>query len=312
MSTPTHVVLGGTGAVGSATVRGLLARGITPLTVSRHPPQTVPSPGHPVPWTQADMLDPAEAHRVLEGADIAYVAVGLPFVTQVWAEQWPIIIKNVSDAALAQGTHLIYLDSAFSLGRSDGPMTEQTPVNPACPKGEICAQALTILEEAAARGLSLTITRSADPYGGREVYGAFTTLALAKIARRHPGVWMIDADQPHSLSYVADIGNALALVGTTPAARGRLWHLPTAPALTGRRYIEIAAQQKGRINVMSADILRIGSVFDPEAREVIELIYEYEAPYIFDSQAFESEFGVSPTPYDQGIPTALASWEQDR
>jgi hypothetical protein len=34
------------------------------------------------------------------------------------------------------------------------------------------------------------------------------------------------------------------------------------------------------------------------------MAYQYTAPYVFDSSAFETTFGIAPTPYRDGIAAA--------
>ena len=39
-----------------------------------------------------------------------------------------------------------------------------------------------------------------------------------------------DPDQPHTYTYIPDIGEGLAVLGVHPAAPGEVWHLPNDPA----------------------------------------------------------------------------------
>ncbi|QNE35504.1 NAD-dependent epimerase/dehydratase family protein [Leifsonia shinshuensis] len=281
-----HVVLGGNGVAGKETVRALVRAGRSPVSVGRRP-STVDG----ATSATADLLDPAAVARVLDGAEVAYLVAGLPYSTRVWAQQWPVITRNVVDAALARGVRLVFLDNVYAYGALRGPMTEQTAVRPNSRKGAIRADVLRALDDAAARGLDVTIGRSADFYGPGAATSAFNMFGLAPIARGKPGTWLVDADQPHSLTYTPDLGEALAVLGTDPAARGRTWHLPTAPPLTGREYLRIAGGPSARVKVMGRGTLRIGALFSTPARETLEMAYQYEAPYVFESGAFERAFG---------------------
>jgi len=245
-----------------------------------------------------------ETVRALLERGITPAAVGRPYSHRVWARDWPLVVGNTIDAAIAQGTRLVYLDNVYAYGGVDGPMTEQTPVRPTSKKGVVRASALRLLEEATARGLSVTIGRSADFYGPGATTSVFNGFALDKIAAGKPGTWLFDADLPHSLTYTPDIGDALAVLGTAPEAHGRTWHLPTAPALTGREYIELAG---GTTNVMGGGMMRVGAVFSSAARETLEMAYQYTAPYVFDSSAYETAFGVTATPVEQGIAVTLGA-----
>jgi len=298
----THAVLGGTGVAGRETVRALRDLGESVASVARRPAHTTG-----VTSIVADLLVPDDVLRALRGADVAYLTAGLPYSSRVWAQQWPVIVRNTVDAAIANGTHLVYLDNVYAYGHVDGAMTETTPIRATSRKGRIRAAALRTLDEAADRGLVVTIARSADFYGPGATTSVFNSFALDNIAAGKDGTWLFDADQPHSLNYTPDIGRALAILGTQQAARGRSWHVPTAPALTGRQYIELAAGPQARTRVMGLGTMRVGALFNSAARESLELAYQNTAPYLFDSRLFETTFGVGATPIEVGIAATLAA-----
>lgn len=300
MSAGRHVVLGGNGVAGRETVRALVRAGRSPVSVGRRP-STVDG----ATSATADLLDAADVARVLDGAEVAYLVAGLRYSTRVWQEQWPVITRNAVAAALASGARLVFLDNVYAYGELRGPMTEQTELRPNSRKGAIRADVVRALDAAASRGLDVTIGRSADFYGPGATTSAFNMFGLAPIARGKAGTWLVDADQPHSLTYTPDLGEALAVLGTDPAARGRTWHLPTAPPLTGREYLHVAGGPTARVKVMSRAVLRIGGLFSAPARETLEMAYQYEAPYIFDSSAFERTFGVAATPVEEGVTATL-------
>ncbi|MFE4950856.1 NAD-dependent epimerase/dehydratase family protein [Leifsonia sp. NPDC056665] len=300
MSPTGHVVLGGNGVAGRETVRALVRVGLSPVSVGRRS-STVDG----ATSATADLLDAADVARVLDGAEVAYLVAGLPYSTRVWAQQWPVITRDVVDAALGHGVRLVFLDNVYAYGELRGPMAEQTALRPNSRKGAIRADVVRALDAAAARGLDVTIGRAADFYGPEASTSAFNMFGLTPIARGKAGTWLVDADQPHSLAYTPDVGAALTVLGTDPAARGRTWHLPAAPALTGREYLRIAAGPSARVKVIGRGTLRIGALFSTPARETLEMAYQYEAPYLFDSSAFESAFGVTATPVEEGIAATL-------
>lgn len=298
-----HVVLGANGIIGRETAAALLRRGESTTTASRRP-GTVDG----AESILADLLNPADVSRALTGAQVAYLTVGIAYSSAVWAEQWPTIVRNVIDASLAHGTHLIYFDNVYAYGPVEGSMTERSPIAASTKKGLVRAEALTALHHAAReRGLSVTVARSADFYGPGAATSSFNTYALAKLAAGKSGSWFFDADQPHSLTFTPDIGEALAILGTHPDGRADVWHLPTAGALTGREYLGLAGTPGTKINVMSRTTMRVGGLFNAGARESLEMSYQYTAPYVFDSRAFESTFGMPATPIADGIAVTLES-----
>jgi nucleoside-diphosphate-sugar epimerase len=303
MNSPTHVVLGASGVAGRETLAALAAAGLPTVAVSRSPGALPPA----VTAMPADLTDAAAARRAVGSAEVAYLTVGLPYSLKAWRAGWPVILRNTIDACVASGTHLVYLDNVYAYGATDAPMTESTPVRPTSRKGELRAQLLRTLDDAVRdEGLVVTVGRSADFYGPGASTSVFTSFALDAIRAGKTPTWLVDARQPHSMTYTPDIGRALVVLGTDPRARGGVWHLPTAPALTGEEYLAIATGTPGAHRTMSVTTLRIGALFSSAAREALELVYQNDRPYVFDSSAFERTFGIAPTPYAEGIRASLA------
>ena len=298
----THVILGSNGVVGRETIAALRAGGHAVTAVSR-----TPSADPVVPHIAADLRDAASAARALQGADVAYLTVGLPYSTRAWRRDWPVVMRNAIDGCLANGTHLVYFDNVYAYGRTDAPMTESTPIRPSSRKGEVRAGLLRMLDAARDdHGLDVTVARAADFYGPGASTSAFNMFAIDRVTAGKPPTWLFDASRPHSMTYTPDIGAALAVLGTDDRARGRTWHLPTAPALTGEQYLALATGDRLGHRTMSTVTMRFGSLFSSAARETLEMAYQYTAPYEFDSTAFERTFGVTPTPYAEGIAASLA------
>jgi nucleoside-diphosphate-sugar epimerase len=55
-------------------------------------------------------------------------------------------------------------------------------------------------------------------------------------------------------------------------------------------------------------MLRLAGLFDPAAREMIEMAYEFEEPYILDSSKIEQAFGLRPTPLEVAIGETVDWW----
>lgn len=294
-----HILLGGNGAVGRETAAELLRRGLEVVSVGRQPSRVAG-----VESVVANVLDPDAVRRALVGADVAYLLVGLPYRLGAWRRDWPVVMRNAIAAARASEAHLVFLDNVYSYGRTEGPMTERTPIRPSSRKGEVRAGLLRMLEDARAGGLDATVVRSADFYGPGAATSVFNMMAVDNVARGKRPVWLFDASKPHSMTYTPDIGRALAVIGTDERAAGKTWHVPTAaPAQTGREYVRLLGG--GEARVMSLATMRIAGLFMPTARETIELAYQNTEDYVFDSSAFERTFGVAPTPYADGVARTL-------
>ena len=198
-------------------------------------------------------------------------------------------------------------------GPVDGPTTENTPHHPTSIKGTVRQRVTeTVLEAFESGAVNGVIARSADFYGpGANANGIPNLLVLQRIVAGKSARWLASADALHSLTYTSDCGRALPLLVGDESTYNRVWHLPTAhPAITMRRFVEIAAQiaeTKPRVSIMPRWMLSVGGLFDKTLRELPEMAYQYDRDYIFDSSQFESHFSFSPTSYEQGIRETISS-----
>ena len=98
---------------------------------------------------------------------------------------------------------------------------------------------------------------------------------------------------------------ATAILGNTESADNQVWHLPTASnPLTGKEWIEAIAKEMGvepKFQVVSKFLVQIIGLFVPIMRETVEMMYQYDRDYVFDSSKYEKKFDYKPTPYLEGI-----------
>lgn len=104
------------------------------------------------------------------------------------------------------------------------------------------------------------------------------------------------------------------MLGNTPSAFNQVWHMPTDKhALTGKEFIEIAAKAYGikpGYMVLKKWMLQIFGLFNPIIKEAVEMIYQSEYEYLFDSSKFEKAFGYKPTAYEVGIKATASSYKK--
>jgi nucleoside-diphosphate-sugar epimerase len=94
------------------------------------------------------------------------------------------------------------------------------------------------------------------------------------------------------------------LLGQNPDSDNQVWHLPAAPALTGRQLLEIAAafyHIKPKFMKVNKAMLWLIGLFQKVVMGTVEMYYQYDHDYIFDSSKFEKAFHFKPTSYEEGI-----------
>jgi nucleoside-diphosphate-sugar epimerase len=53
-------------------------------------------------------------------------------------------------------------------------------------------------------------------------------------------------------------------------------------------------------------MMALGGLFIPAARESVEMLYEFEKPFVVDSSRFERAFGMKATPIEESIRATVA------
>src|SRR4051812_34899913 len=105
-----------------------------------------------------------------------------------------------------------------------------------------------------------------------------------------------DPDQPHTYTYIPDIGEGLAVLGERPEAPGQVWHLPNdSQTRTTRQLVDIVYRQaghaRGRLRAMPPLLLRALGVVNPAVRELVEMQYLFAEPFIVDSSKITNKLG---------------------
>lgn len=295
MSDELHVIFGA-GQVGSQLAARLLAAGLRVRVVKRSPA------GAPegAELRLGDAADPAFCSDAASGAATVYNCLNPPYSAAIWAKLWPLYVENLIAAAGKAGARLIVLNNLYMLGRTGGrPMDEDTQPNPCSRKGEVRALASERLFAAHRNGtVRAAEGRAADYYGpgGHETYVGdyFWKPALAGRPVQLP----IDPDAIHTYHYIPDVAAGLAALGSADdAALGRPWMLPCHPAETLRTLARRLSETLVReipLGRMPRWIIQGGAVFVPFLREVAEMMYQWDEPFIVDDRRFRERFAVEP------------------
>lgn len=262
----------------------------------------------------ADLFNPTELKNAIKGSEIVYVTVGLPYNYQIWKEKWPKLIKNLLEICETEGSKLVFFDNVYMYGKDNlNPMTENSLVNPPSKKGEIRAQISKMIMEKTNQGnLKALIARSADFYGPSiEKSSLLTETVFKPLSKGKKANWLANDTFRHSFTFTPDAGRATALLGNTEKAYGQIWHLPTASnPLTGKEWVENIAKEMGtkpRHRVVTKFMVQLMGLFMPVMRESVEMLYQYDREYVFDSSKFEKEFNFQPTSYTEGIKKIIES-----
>jgi len=305
-----HVVLGASGGTGGAIVRALAERGRRVRAVNRAGDAAVPAG---VERIAADVSTLGGARRAIAGASVVYHAAQ-PTYTR-WVKDFPGLSRAIADATAEAGARLIFADNLYMYGPVDGPLTEETPTRATGKKGILRARMADELLSAHREGrLRVAIGRASDYFGpgGRDSTIGDRLFEAALRGKKVP--WLGSLDVPHTASYTEDIGRAHAILGERPEADGRVWHLPAAPAVTGRGFVAMVAEALGRPltpTATSATMVRLAGLFVPMIREIGETLPQWTEPFVVNAARFERTLGpFTVTPLPEGVATTIAWYRQ--
>jgi nucleoside-diphosphate-sugar epimerase len=310
MNTDLHVIFG-TGAIGLATLDALRRRGRTVRMVNRSGKAQVPKD---VDVVAGDAANPVFAARAAEGAAVVYQTMNPPY--HQWSAQFPALQAGVLAAAEATGARLVSMENVYMYGRPAGrPLTEDRTNNAHTKKGRLRADmAAELLDAHRAGRVEVAIGRASDYFGPRG--GAQSNLGdrvfPAALAGKTSTV-LGDRHQPHTYTYIPDIGEGLAVLGEHPEAPGEIWHLPNDPRTrTTQELVDIIYRQAGqprtRIRTVPPLLLRALALMNPVVRELLEMQYQFEEPFIVDSSKITTRLGVTATPLEQAVAETLKSY----
>jgi nucleoside-diphosphate-sugar epimerase len=297
-----HTILGAGGPVANALTTELLNHNETIRLVSRRPSKFT---GDKLSWQKADLLNYPELSAAAKGSTVIYLCAGLVYDKEIWKQQWPVLMHNVIAVAKENNARLIFFDNVYMYGLVDGPMTEETPYKPSSVKGQIRAGiADMLMNEVKAGTLRASIARGADFYGTDSGNAFVDMMVLGKYSKKQSAQWMGNPNCKHSFSYIPDMGKGMFLLGQNPDSDNQIWHMPTAPALTGKEFLDLAAATYGvkpKYMRISKLMLFLLGLFNKLIMGTVEMYYQTNHDYIFDSSKFEKAFNFKPTSYKDGL-----------
>ena len=297
-----HVILG-TGAIGRAVAEKLAMQGEPLRMVNRSGKMAEVPTG--VELVAADLYDPANVREVTRGAKVVYHAAQPAY--HEWVKNFPLLQKSIIDGLTGSDAKLVLVENVYMYGETHGkPMTEETPYNAHTRKGrvrgEISRAAFAAHKEGRVRVSSARGGNFFGPWGTDSTMGERVFYPLL---RGQPAQLIGRTDVPHTHTYVNDFAATLVRLGEHKEADGQIWHVPNdQPSLSQGELVRLFAEEAGvepKMRSMGKLMMSIGGLFIPEAKETVEMMYEFEKPFIIDSSKFEKAFGMKATPIREAI-----------
>jgi len=304
-----HVIFG-TGPLGSSVMRELIQRGKTVRMVNRSGKANVPAS---VEVIAGNAYDSGTARRLTKGAAVVYQCAQPPY--HQWAEKFPPLQASILDGAAANHARLVIGDNLYMYGAVEGKIHDGLPTRPHTRKGKIRQQMAEAALEAHQRGkVQAAIGRGSDFFGPGVFNSTMGERVFLPALQGKSASAVGSLDIPHTYTYIDDFGKALVMLGQHEESFGQVWHVPNPETVTQRQFITMIFDGIGarpKMSAMGKLMMSIGGLFIPEARESLEMMYEFERPFVVDDSKFRAAFGNHATPLRQAIDATVDWYRQN-
>src|SRR6185436_10697488 len=300
-----HIVVGA-GAIGTATALLLAERGDEVVMVTR----SGSGPTHAtITLTAGDASSSARMTELATGAVAIYNCAGPAY--HRWPTDWPPIAQALLTAAERSDAVLLTVGNLYGYGPVSGPIAEDLPLAAQGTKGLTRARmwrdALAAHDAGRVRA---TEVRGSD-YVGRGAQSHLSDRVVPRLLAGRDVTVMKSADTAHSWTATDDVARLLVTVALDERAWGRPWHVPSNPPRTQREAVADLCRVGGvhpvKVREYPGMLIRAMGLFNPIMRELPEVEYQLEEPFVLDSTAAQRTFGLAPTPWDDVLAGVIAS-----
>jgi nucleoside-diphosphate-sugar epimerase len=258
----------------------------------------------------SDLYRPQNVREVTRGAKVVYQA-SQPHYNE-WPEKFPPLQNSILDGLTGSGAKLVLIENIYMYGAMNGrAFSEDMPHRAHTRKGRVRGEISNAAFAAHNEGrLRVSAARGGNFFGPWGTDSTMGARVFYPLLHGKPAQLIGRTNLPHTHTYVRDFGKALVILGERDEADGQAWHVPNdQPKMTQGELVRMFAEEAGlepKMSSMGKLMMSIGGLFIPEAKETVEMMYEFENPFIIDSSKFEKTFGMTATPMRQAIQETVA------
>lgn len=235
---------------------------------------------------------PEKLISIFQNSDIVFSCTDVPY--QFWGEFYPLLSKSMVEGLKHSNARLVFADHMYSYGNIKGEfLHENLPHLAKTVKGKIRAEVIDNFYKSGVND-RVAIVKSSDFIGPRIEKGVFGTDFLKSIYYNKTVYLPSNTTLPHHFTFIEDFSKALVLVAFEPNAFNEIWHVPNAKAISQNEWVKIFEHETGlkiKFQSIHKSIIKLVGLFNPFVRELNELSYQFEYPYLVDAQKFINQFG---------------------
>ncbi|MCQ4119565.1 NAD-dependent epimerase/dehydratase family protein [Rhodococcus tibetensis] len=301
-------IVTGAGLVGTTVAQQLAEQGRRVRVLTR----SGSGPEHPlIERRPVDVSDASALRAAFEGTTAVYHCIHAAYTAEAWERTLPAAEQTVLAAAGEVGAVVVFPESLYSYDTEQQPMTETTPRTATTGKRGIRARLL----DARSASSTPTVSVVASDFFGPQVLTAHAGERMVPVVLAGKTMRVLgSADTPHSFTFVPDLAAAMIIAAHDRELWDSVLHAPTVPAVTQRQMVQAYADAAGvpapKVSALPGWVLRaIGRVHEG-SRELAEMMYQFEKPFVMDSSASEKRLGLKPTPLPQAAEQTVQWWRE--
>jgi nucleoside-diphosphate-sugar epimerase len=305
-------VIFGTGPLAQAVMHALIKRGQRVKMINRSGKRPMDVPAE-VEIIAGDAYSTAFTRSVTKGSSVVYQCAQPEY--HKWVDEFPALQAAILEGAASNGSKLVVGENLYMYGDTNGQLIhEGLPYTAQTRKGKVRAAMSNALFDAHRAGkVRVAVARASDFYGPGVLGSALGERTFIPLLQGKPAEVTGSLDLPHSYTYINDFGEALVILGEREEAIGQAWHVPNPPTLTQRELLTLFFKEAGlepKFTTLSKIMLMLGGLFVPAAKEMVEMAYEFEKPFVVDASKFVKTFGDISTPYVKTVSATLDWYRQ--
>lgn len=306
---PTLYVVTGAGPVGWTVAELLAEQGHEVRLLTR----SGSGPEHPrIERRRTDVSNPAQLSGAFAGAAAVFHCIhGSAYSAKAWRTELPQAEQSVMDAAAAAGAVVVFPESLYSYSEPGRVMAETSPREASNGKRGVRTGLLKARQAHAADTVSVV---AGDFFGPRVLMAHAGERMVPLVLAGKSVQAMGSAAQPHSFTFVPDLAAAMVKAAQQPALWNHVLHAPTGPAVTQRELATAFATAAGKpapgVGAIPGWVVRALGLVSADMRELVEMLYQFERPFVMDSSASQAKLGLDPTPLAEAAALTVAWWLQ--
>jgi nucleoside-diphosphate-sugar epimerase len=266
----THVVVGAGGALGAAVVEILAAGSRRVKALLFDDSDRITTNG-----IEAVVVDPFEPESIADasrGATVVYDCFEPTYAS--WKKSYKEVTGNITLATIQLEARAVFASHLISTA-ADNERSEREVL------------------DAQGSGLSRTAVARFPQLFGRGVINPLYKQIFDAAIDGKKAHWVGDLDVRRSFLDVEDAARAMLVLAENDKSFGRAWNVASPSGLSGREFIELAFKAVGnepKVGKWGRGIVMTGSLLAPATRSILEMPYDYYAPFSLDGTEFAEAF----------------------